>query len=297
MEVTIALAQYPITFHTSLEDWKRHTSQWVTEATERGAQLIVFPEYGSMELTSLLEGDAKNELSSQLKAIQKFLPAFKNHFLSLAVELQVTIVTPSFPVLLNRNYINRTFVFSNKGEGYQDKWFMTRFENEEWGISSVEKQISVFKADFGSFGIQTCYDIEFPIGSHLMASNDVQLILAPSCTETIRGATRVHIGARARAMEQQIYVGVSQTIGNAEWSPAVDFNYGFAGIYASPDKTQPEEGILQQGKVQEAGWIIQKLDFKLNEKLREEGQVFNFKDVQRQFITLNEEISFQTFHL
>lgn len=297
MEVTLALAQYPITFHQSIEDWKSHIESWVKAAAANGAQLIVFPEYGSMELTSLLEGDAKNELSLQLKAIQHFLPTFKNHFKSLAVELQVIIVTPSFPIQLNNVFVNRTFVFSKENEGYQDKWFMTRFENEEWGISSIEKQISVFKADFGSFGIQTCYDIEFPIGSHLMAANGAQLILAPSCTETIRGATRVHIGARARAMEQQIYVGVAQTIGNAEWSPAVDINYGFAGVYASPDKNQPEEGILQQGKPQEASWIIQKLDFKQNDKLREEGQVFNFKDTQRQFITLNEEISIQTFQL
>ncbi|MCC6703139.1 MAG: hypothetical protein IT221_16530 [Fluviicola sp.] len=101
-----------------------------------------------------------------------------------------------------------------------------------------------------------------------MAANSAKLILAPSCTETIRGATRVHIGARARAMEQQIYVGVAQTIGNAEWSLAVDINYGFAENYASPNKNQPEE-----------------------------GQVFNFKDAQYQFITPNEEISIQPFQL
>ncbi len=136
---------------------------------------------------------------------------------------------------------------------------MARFENEEWGISSIEKQISVFKADFGTFSIQTCYDIEFPIGSHLMAANGVQMILAPSCTVTIREATRVHIGARARAMEQQIYVGVAQTIGNSEWLPAVDINYGFKGIYASPDKNRHKE-----------------------------DQVFNYKDAQGQFITLND---------
>jgi predicted amidohydrolase len=297
MEVSIALAQYPITAFTTFEAWKKHCKSWVEDAVNKGAQLLVFPEYASMELTSLLEGNAKTELSLQLLALQQLLPSFKDHFSSLAEKHEVIIVAPSFPVQLENDFVNRTYVFSPKNEGFQDKWFMTRFEKEDWGISSLTKQISLFKTSWGIFGIQTCYDIEFPIGSHLLAANGALLIVSPSCTETIRGATRVHIGARARAMEQQIYVGVSQTIGEALWSPAVDINYGFAGIYASPDKTQPEEGILQQGVAQKAEWMVQTIKMSLNDQLREDGQVFNFKDSQSQFMTLSEEIKVQVFDI
>ena len=159
---------------------------------------------------------------------------------------------------------------------------MTRFENEEWGIQAASPKIlALFEADWGSFGIQICYDMEFSIGSQLLNAAGASLILAPSCTETIRGATRVHIGARARALENQCYTIVSQTVGNALWSPAVDVNYGFAAFYCTPDKNMPEEGIIAQKTPQMQGWLVETLDFSLLEMVRNDGQVFNFKDHQR----------------
>ena len=69
-------------------------------------------------------------------------------------------------------------------------------------------------------GIAICYDIEFPLIAHAMARAGAELILAPSCTDTIAGANRVHVGARARALENQVYVAVAPTVGQAPWSPA-----------------------------------------------------------------------------
>ena len=114
-----------------------------------------------------------------------------------------------------------------------------------------------------------------------MSSAGASLILAPSCTEAIRGATRVHIGARARALEAQAYTVVSQTIGDAPWSPAVDINYGYTAVYCTPDGDMPEEGILKTMTPQTEGWLIQALDFTSIENVRNDGQVFNFKDHQR----------------
>lgn len=169
---------------------------------------------------------------------------------------------------------------------------MTRFENEEWGIHAANpKELALFEADWGSFGIQICYDVEFGIGSQLLNAAGANLILAPSCTETIRGATRVHIGARARALENQCYTIVSQTVGNAPWSPAVDINYGFAAFYCTPDKDMPEEGIISQKTPNTEGWLVQSINFSKLESVRTGGQVFNFKDHNQVATKLkNEEI-------
>jgi predicted amidohydrolase len=149
----------------------------------------------------------------------------------------------------------------------------------------------LFEAPWGNFGIQICYDVEFGLGSQLLSSAGASLLLAPSCTETIRGATRVHVGARARALENQAYTVVSQTVGNAAWSPAVDINYGYAGFYCTPDKNLPEEGIIATMAPQKEGWLLETLDFALLETVRNDGQVFNFKDHQRlQTGLLQEEI-------
>lgn len=283
MNVTIAAAQYPISKHDSLESWHKHVARWVDDARAKGAGLLFFPEYGAMELVSTFSDTIRNDIRKQVVAINAIQDDFCNVFRTLAKESGAIIVAPSIPVVdANDRNVNRAFVFSPKGlVGYQDKFFMTRFEDEEWGIESGEKVLTVFVTSWGSFGIQICYDIEFPIGAQLLSNAGASLILAPSCTETIRGATRVHIGARARALENQIFTIVSQTIGDAPWSPAVDINYGFASCYATPDKGFPEEGILSTMQPQKEGWLIQELDFSKIATVRQTGQVFNFKDQQK----------------
>lgn len=280
--LTLALAQYPISEHTTFAAWRQHTQKWVQEVVQQKAGLLVFPEYGAMELVSFFSEDIKSHLQQQIVELQGVVNDFCSVFSDLAAQHQIVIVAPSFPVVENGLIVNRAFVFSPKGlVGYQDKFFMTRFEDEEWGIHSAPKQLTLFEADWGRFGIQICYDVEFGIGSRLLCEAGASLIVGPSCTETIRGASRVHIGARARALENQAYTAVAQTVGHALWSPAVDVNYGFAAVYSTPDKGLPEEGILATGKPQEPNWLVQSLDFSLIETVRREGQVFNFKDQQR----------------
>ena len=281
MNVRIATASYPITRHRSWADWVAHTEAWVAEAAQQKAQLLVFPEYGSMELVSLLSETDRQDLQQQLQQLQTMKNAFVEVFERLARSLQVIIVASSFPVLEEDKFLNRAFVLSSNGlVGWQDKFFMTRFENESWGIHAAVPQLKVFEADWGAFGIQVCYDVEFPIGAGLLCAQGAGLILAPSCTETIRGATRVHVGARARALENQCFVAVAQTVGDAPWSPSVDINYGYAAIYSTPDREMPEEGILARLQPQKEGWLIQDIDFSLLETVRTDGQVFNFKDQQ-----------------
>ncbi|MCF0071389.1 carbon-nitrogen hydrolase family protein [Dyadobacter sp. CY261] len=281
-QVTIASAQYPITEHADFLSWQQHTENWVTDAANRDAELLLFPEYGAMELVSIFETEIRNDIRRQIHGLNALKDDFCATFEALSRKCGVIIVAPSIPVIERGRNLNRTFVFSPNGlAGYQDKFFMTRFENEHWGVESAPKQLTVFEAAWGQFGIQICYDVEFPLGAQKMCEAGAKLILAPSCTETIRGAARVHIGARARALENQVYTVVSQTVGEALWSPAVDINYGYAAFYTTPDKDMPEEGIIASMPVQQEGWLVQKLDFSLVDEARNDGHVFNFKDQAR----------------
>ena len=206
------------------------------------------------------------------------LPEFLAVFVELTHAFKKVFICPSFPVQENGVFVNRVFVVGPNGlAGYQDKYFMTRFEDEEWGISSGQKKLSVFETNWGKFGIQTCYDVEFGIGSKLLSEAGVEVIFAPSCTETLKGATRVHVGARARAMENQCYVVVSQTVGDALWSPAVDINYGYSAIYSTPDVGFPDEGILAKGEPQKNMWLTAELEMEKIHEVRKNGSVLNFK--------------------
>ena len=292
MKVTIASAQYPITEHASWESWQQHVEKWVAEAAEKGAELLLFPEYGAMELVSIFDSKTRQNIQQQVVELESLRVLFCQVYESLAKKYNVIIVAPSIPVREAGKKLNRVYVFSKNGlVGYQDKFFMTRFENEDWGIQSGAKNLTVFEASWGKFGIQICYDVEFAIGSQALSAAGATLILAPSCTETIRGATRVHVGARARALENQLYTVVSQTVGNAAWSPAVDINFGYAAFYCTPDKDLPEEGIIATMSPQNEGWLIQQLDFSKIENVRNDGQVFNYKDqASISTVLLDEEI-------
>lgn len=285
--ITIAAAQYPITFHKHLDDWAEHIGRWVGDAVQQGADLLLFPEYGAMELVSLMPEADQSDLQRQVRQMDRLKADFLRVFSHWAAVYRCILVAPSLPVTNSGQCFNRCYVFGPKGlAGYQDKLFMTRFETEEWFIDPGLPQLTVFETDWGAFGIQTCYDVEFPLGSALLCRHGAQLILAPSCTETLRGATRVHVGARARALENQCYVAVSQVVGEAPWSLAVDINYGYTAVYSTPDTGFPETGVLAMAEPQQAGWLLQTLDLSALHHVRANGAVLNARDHARVDYTL-----------
>ncbi len=280
-KVKINSIQYALRPFNSVVEWKSNIEKWVESSTSHNVQIILFPEYGSMDLVSLFEPSIQKSISKQLKEMQELLPMFQSHFGLMASKYDATIIAPSFPVLQDNHYVNRVYVFSPSGKSaYQDKWWLTRFEEEDWNFKEGEKELALFDTGYCLFGIQNCYDIEFPVGTYHLTEAGAQIIMVPSCTKTIQGASRVHIGARARAMEYQCYTVVSQVIGNAEWS-LVNPCFGYAAYYSTPDIGFPTGGIITSGHPQEEGGIIEELDLDILTKIRSHGQVLNFKDHKR----------------
>lgn len=277
MNFNLALAQYPIHFYKSEADWLKNLDKWFSEAKDAGANLLCFPEYASMELVSLIPGHDKINVKEQLVNLQHFHEKFLTAFTEMAIKYSVYVVAPSFPRLIGEKYFNRSYFVSPTGNyDFQDKIHMTRFE-DDWGISPAETELKIFETSFGRIAIQICLDIEFPWASSLLAGSNVNLILAPSCTETFHGLNRVHVGAIARALENQIYIGVSQVVGDAPWSHAVDINNGYAALYGPIDTTFPKDGIIESGSLNQFTWLITKVEPLKLKTVRENGQVFNFK--------------------
>lgn len=274
----IASAQYPITRHADFSAWEKHVSDWVQQAALKNAKVLVFPEYGSMELTSLFSEILQKDLQGQIRELEKKIDSFQKTYARLAQKHQVYILAPSIPVKYQDRFVNRAFFFNPQGEmKYQDKLSMTRFEDEEWKISSGDLELFVFETLYGNIGISICFDSEFPQYAFELAQSGAEILLAPSCTETQAGLSRVHIGSRARALENQMYVVVSSTVGEAIWSPAVDCNTGQAALFAPADKGFPADGIVQVGELNSPSWIVAEIDLRKIETVRNSGQVFNYK--------------------
>jgi len=273
----IACAQYPIGKFAGLADWHANAARWVEEAAEAGAKLLVFPEYGGMELTSLLPEPLQKDLRGQIAALAEFHAGYAETYAALARQHGVHILAPSLPVKTGETFHNRAYFFAPGGTAFQEKRQMTRFESEQWGIGGGG-ELKIFDIGEAKIGIAICYDIEFPLVAHAMAAAGADLILAPSCTDTQAGANRVHVGARARALENQVYVAVAPTVGEAPWSPAVDSNTGWAAVYATPDIGFPDDGTLARGEPDKPGWVTAELDFDLLRRARRQAQVFTRAD-------------------
>lgn len=282
-QIRVAVAQYDIGF---FDQWSEHVdkmSTWVAEAAGKGARLLVFPEYGSMELASLFGKVIYSDLHQQLHAMQDVLGEWQNLQQQLARQFDVMIVSASFPVKHRSGvFRNRTFVYAPDGLlGFQDKLIMTRFENERWLIHAG-RDIKVIDTDIGKLGINICYDSEFPLIARQQVEAGANIIIVPSCTDTVAGFHRVRIGCQARALENQCYVLHSPTVGIAPWSEAVDINHGLASVYTPVDYGFPDNGILVEAARQAPQWVYAELDLSLIEKVRDQGQVTNHRDWHHQ---------------
>lgn len=274
----VAAAQYPIEFLSAWGDFRDKVTRWVEDAAREGAQLLVFPEYFSIEITSIFGEEICRSLPLQLERLQRTLADFLALFRELAQTHHLHICAGSYPVEEDRRYYNRAYLFWPNGHcDFQEKLQMTRFESEKWGVSGG-KGLKVFVTEFGKLAINVCYDSEFPLLARHQVEEGADLILVPSCTDTLAGFHRVKIGCQARALENQCYVVQSPTVGDCPWSEAVDANVGVAAVYTPVDHGFPANGVLAVGKLNQPQWVYAELDLDGIARVRREGQVFNHRD-------------------
>ena len=284
----VATAQYPIGSPKSWTEYETKIADWVDEAASNDEKLLVFPEYFSMELVHLFPAAIQKSLSLQLESLQELAQPFIDLFSRLAKAHQVHIVAGTFPILdPDARYRNRCFLFFPDGHHlHQDKVQMTRFENEQWKISPGS-HIRTFDTELGRLGINICYDSEFPILARRQVEAGADLIVVPSCTDTLAGYWRVRIGCQARALENQCYVVQSPTVGQAPWSEAVDVNIGAAAVYTPVDYGFPDNGVLSIGELNQSQWVYADIDLANIGHIRNNGQVFNHRDWPAQFRDLD----------
>lgn len=270
----VATSAYPLDF---LDDWAAYAAKltdWVRRAAAEGAELVVFPEYGAMELATLAGREVAQDLERSLHAVSDLLGDADDLHAELARRFGVHILAASAPCFDGQaRPVNRARLFApTGGRAAQDKQIMTRFERESWDVRGGAP-LTVFDTALGKLGILICYDAEFPLLGHALAEADV--ILVPSCTDALAGYTRVRVGARARALENQCFTVMSSTVGTVDWSPAVDENTGCGGIFCPPDLGLPADGIVAEGRLNAPGWTFASLDLALTERVRRDGAVLN----------------------
>ncbi|MBW8811143.1 MAG: carbon-nitrogen hydrolase family protein [Lysobacter sp.] len=274
----VAVAKYAIGAPRTFAEFADKQTQWLSEARHSGAQLAVLPEYLSLELGATFGAATQGDLHASLVATQAYHGAWLDFFGLLARELGLHIVAGSFLFDPGHGrYRNRSYAFApDGGRLWQDKLQLTGFEKQA-GVIEAGDALKTFALGEQRAGIAICYDIEFPLPVRAQCEAGARLLIAPSCTDTAAGATRVRVGCLARALENRCFVVQAVTAGEALWSPALDTNTGEAAVYAPMDVGLPADGVLTQTRGGQR-WAYADLDFAALEASRGRAQVANDRD-------------------
>ena len=103
--IRVASAQYDIGFFHHWSDYQSKLEGWVSHAVAGGAQLLVFPEYGSMELASVFGPDVYRDMTQQFIHLQTLWADVQALHLSLAREHGIMLLGASFPAATGRWFL------------------------------------------------------------------------------------------------------------------------------------------------------------------------------------------------
>ncbi|MEM7176715.1 MAG: carbon-nitrogen hydrolase family protein [Pseudomonadota bacterium] len=284
----VASAAYPLDWHDNWLSFEEKIEAWVAGAAEAGADLLVFPEYAAMELSSLAGFDIASDPIESLIAVSEVMPESIALLQRFATRYEVHISAPTGPVeRLDGKLVNRAHLLAPSGsKGYQDKLIPTPSERRGLNISAGE-QTAVFETSIGKIGILICYDCEFPLIARGMIEAGAEILLVPSCTEAVAGFWRVRVGAMARALEGQCVVAHAPLVGRADWCNAAERATGSAAIYCPSDHGFSETGILDEGPLGLAGWALADVELSDIALVRRNGHVLNMEHWGEQHSPLN----------
>ena len=283
-KIRVASVQYYIRPVESFDQFRNQAEALVETAADYGCHLVVFPEYFTIQLLTTL-GEIRRPVVEQIRDLARQVPRYVALFTELAQRCSIYIVAGSIPTVdgegRDGELHNESYLFAPSGDhGVQGKLHITRWETEDWKIQPRER-LKVFATAFGRIAINICYDVEFPELARVAARQGVSVLVVPSCTDERQGFLRVRYCAQARAIENQLYVVHSSTVGSLPMVPAVSLNYGQASILTPSDFAFARDGILAEGLPNQESMVIGDLNLATILESREKGTVLPLRDSVR----------------
>lgn len=279
--IRVGTLQYFIRPVSTFDQFRDQVEALVETAADYKCHLLAFPEYFTIQLLTL--GNIRRPIRDQVRDLAGQAGRFIELMSGLARRHQLYIVGGTIPVIPDgaEQVYNQSMLFGpGGGIGVQQKLHMTRFETEDWFVSPGSV-LRVFETAFGRVAIAICYDVEFPEIARAAAREGANILVVPSCTDDRQGFWRVRYCAHARAIENQMYVICSGTVGSLPMVPAVSLNYGQASILTPSDFAFSRDGILAEGNANQEMMVIGELNLKTIVETRSSGTVLPLHDSQR----------------
>lgn len=197
---------------TSPREDRAHNRDLVTGliavAAERGARLVVFPEYSSYFTDPLGPSFARNAEPLDGDFVGAVAAAARDH----AVHVVAGLVESS----AERHRFQNTLVAVDPAGDvvavYRKQHLYDAFgsRESEWVVPGEPGEPQLFTVDGVRVGLQTCYDLRFPEVTRLLADAGAELVAVPA--EWVRGPLKEHHWTtllQARAIENTLYVAAA----------------------------------------------------------------------------------------
>lgn len=292
MKLRVSAVQYQLQTIKSFEEFAKQSEHYLKTAAEFGAEFVLFPEFFTTQLLSI---GSEQGTSLTINELPGFTEQYQSLFSSLAQKMNVHIIGGTHVIRIDDRLYNVAHLFYPDGRiEQQAKLHITPTEVNEWNMSAGD-EVKVFDTNKGRIAILTCYDIEFPEVVRMVKAKGADVIFCPSCTDDRHGFHRVRYTSHARAIENQVYVVVTGTVGSL---PTVDFmraNFGQAAVITPNDVPFPPRGIMVEGELNNDMIVTADLDLSLLYEVRERGSVTTWRDRRSDLYTDWEKMNLKGF--
>lgn len=279
MKARIAAVQYKL---RNIDDWEGFVAQVnfvLNAAADYQPHYVLLPELFTTQILSFMENDNVPEAVRELtKFTERYIELLKKY----AVKHGYFLIGGTHPNFRDGKLLNSSYLFTPSGEVYtQDKIHRTRWENEKWKTDQGDI-LRVFQTKHAKIAILICYDIEFPELARRVAEEGAEIIFVPSCTDDRQGFLRVRYCCHARAIENQVYVAMTSTVGNLPVA-GLRLHYGQASIITPSDFPFARDGIAAEGVINEEQIVVADVDLALLDENRLKGTTIPLLDKRNDF--------------
>ncbi|MFP4352458.1 MAG: GNAT family N-acetyltransferase [Puniceicoccaceae bacterium] len=244
-KMRVSCVQYQVRSVENFDDFAGQVEYFVETAADYRSDLVVFPEFFSVQLLSQ-KGLRKLPSLEGIRRLAELEKPFLELMSALAKDYGLHIVAGSHPMEREGRLYNMSpVVYPDGTYDLQPKVHITPAEKRYWGITGGSN-LRVFQTNKARIGILVCYDSEFPEAARYLADQGAEVLIVPYCTDDRQAYLRVRYCSQARAIENQVYVVTSGIIGNLPSVPAMDIHYGQAAVFSPSDFEFARDGIQAQ---------------------------------------------------
>lgn len=274
--VRIGIVQWEMRPYESLESIINQAEYFIDTVSDYQSDFVLFPEIFNAPLLG-----AYNDVNQAeaMRKLARFATApIIEKMQEFAVSYNVNIIAGSLPVVENDKLYNVAYLCRRDGTlDSMKKLHITPSERDSFGMVGGH-ELRAFDTDCGKIAVLICYDCQFPELSRLLRDQGAEILFVPYMTDLQTGYQRVRFCAHARAIENEMYVAITGSVGNLPRVDNMDIQYSQSAVFSPSDFAFPASGIVAEATPNTEMVLIADVDLTLLKHLHEEGSVNNLKD-------------------